>query len=418
MKYAILGGSFNPVHLGHLFLADAVLGSLGYDRIILIPAFQSPFKLGAETASPQDRMDMLASSISADSRLTLDDCEIRRQGVSYTIDTLAEIQEKYRPEGKPGLILGDDLAETFHKWHNAPAIAEKADIIIARRLFGPESRDGFNFPYPYRGMNNEIINISSQLVREKILKGENWRYLVPGGARYIIEDRGLYGCNIQAEESSSEQKGDLSGGKGSGEIKLETIAFLENLVRRQVNPSRFIHSRNTALLARDLCLRYHLDPLAGYLAGITHDMCKSVNADIEEMIRLAQSDGKGMTRLETERPALLHGRAAAVILQSRYSITNREILDAIAFHTTGDVKMGPLAKVIYIADKIEVSRPGVDPVLREMAEKAGLDELFAAVLDKSVEILHSRNLYIADETQKLLSAMGRKTTNRKFRDKS
>ncbi|MDR2111224.1 MAG: adenylyltransferase/cytidyltransferase family protein, partial [Spirochaetaceae bacterium] len=81
MRFAILGGSFNPVHLGHLFLAETVLLSLAYDRIILVPAFRSPFKPGEEGASVRDRLDMLAASIPGDSRLTIDDGEIRREGV-------------------------------------------------------------------------------------------------------------------------------------------------------------------------------------------------------------------------------------------------------------------------------------------------------------------------------------------------
>ncbi|MDR2159764.1 MAG: nicotinate (nicotinamide) nucleotide adenylyltransferase, partial [Treponema sp.] len=161
MRLAILGGSFNPVHVGHLYLADTALTRLGYHRIILIPAFQSPFKLGAETASPKDRLDMLAASIAGDPRLTIDDCEIRREGVSYTIDTIAGIAKRYRPEGRPGLILGDDLAETFHQWRNAGAIAEQAGIIIARRIFAGSSPPP-PFPFPYTELDNEVMNVSSR----------------------------------------------------------------------------------------------------------------------------------------------------------------------------------------------------------------------------------------------------------------
>ena len=113
MRFAILGGSFNPVHMGHLFLADTALTALGYDRIILVPAYTSPFKPGAQGASPKDRLDMLIASIPADNRLTVDDCEIRREGVSFTIDTVKDVIERYRPQGKPGLILGDDLPGIF-----------------------------------------------------------------------------------------------------------------------------------------------------------------------------------------------------------------------------------------------------------------------------------------------------------------
>jgi len=93
MKLAILGGSFNPVHLGHLCIADAVLETLGYERIILVPAYRSPFKLTAKgmESSSRDRLEMLSASVSGDPRLAVDDCEIKRQGISYTVDTIKDI---------------------------------------------------------------------------------------------------------------------------------------------------------------------------------------------------------------------------------------------------------------------------------------------------------------------------------------
>ena len=383
MRYAVLGGSFNPVHMGHLFLADTVLSKLDYGRVILVPAFQSPFKIRAEGASPEDRMEMLAASISGDPRLTIDDCEIRRQGVSYTIDTIADIIARYRPEGKPALILGDDLASAFHKWRKPDAIAELADIIIARRI---PAGSPAAFPYPSTALDNEIMDLSSRLVREKICRGENWRFLVPQGARQIIEDRRLYGFT------------------GDGDSALAEISSrLENEVRAVLNPARYSHSRNTALLARDLCRRFGADPQKGYLAGIVHDICKAQGE--KELIRLAHHDGKGLSQLEKKKPGLLHARAAAVLMKEKYGITDREILEAIQLHTTGARDMGVLAKIVYIADKIEISRTGVDPALRDMAASADLDAFFSAVLDNTVTYLRSRELEISTGTKRLLAAM-------------
>ncbi|AEF80934.1 nicotinate (nicotinamide) nucleotide adenylyltransferase [Leadbettera azotonutricia] len=399
MKAAILGGSFNPVHMGHLFLAEAVISGLGYDRIILIPAFQSPFKQGATGASPRDRLDMLAASIAGDPRLAIDDCEIKREGISYTIDTIADIKRRYCPKSKPGLILGDDLAPAFSRWHSADDIAEQADIIIAKRLFtlsndgdsSPgENRQGFAFPYPYTALDNEIMNVSSGLVREKISANENWRYLVPAGARYIIEDRGLYGFPKPAEDG----------------IALEQLVLIENAARNTLKPSRFLHSRSTALFARDLCLRYGLNPRAGYLAGIGHDICKSMTSG--ELMELARHDGEGFSEFEKEIPSLVHGRAAAVLLKDRYGIQNRDILEAVKCHVTGCAGMGPLAKVLYVADKIEVSRGYADPSLREM--DIGLDELFAVVLKTITDWLSSQQLALAPETKKLLESINKERT--------
>lgn len=403
MRIAVLGGSFNPVHIGHLFLAGLVL-SKGYDRIILIPAYQSPFKLHAENqnapeiVSPADRLDMLLASVTADWRLAIDDCEIRREGVSYTIDTIADIKERYRPEGKPGLILGDDLSETFHLWRSAQVIAEETDIIVARRLFDPRTftdgvtrNEALAFPYPHIKLDNALIDVSSSMIRGLIAHNGNWRCLVSPGAGRIIEDRGLYGYRASHKNSAE------NSGKG---ITLENTAFLENAARRSIGQSRFLHSRNTALIARDLCERFNVNPLSGYLAGITHDICKSM--DGPELLALAKTDKLKISKLEEKKHSLLHGRAAAVLLQKHYNIDDEAVLEAVRCHVTGGQALGKLARIVYIADKIEVSRHWVDPRFRDTNAYRNLDDLFFAVLNNTVNYLNSRNVEIAGETRDLL----------------
>lgn len=396
MKLAILGGSYNPVHLGHLSLAEAVLSALDYDRIVLVPAFQSPFKPGAQPVSAADRLDMLAASIPADPRLTVDDCEIRRAGVSYTIDTIADIVSRYAPMGRPGLILGDDLARGFPQWRRAGDIAAAADIIIARRTAaGPVS-----FPYPFRRLDNDILDISSGMVRERILAGGNWRYLVPQGARFIIEDRRLYGYAPPCAGRGSPVP---ASGADLPFLSGSVIARIEEAVRAMVSPPRFLHSRNTALLSQDLAIRFGLEPRAGYLAGITHDMCKSLGE--EELRSLAGKDQGGISKLEQKKPSLLHARAAATLLRDRFGIRDEDILEAVRFHTTGSTAMGPLAKVVFIADKIEPSRESVSRNLRELTGFSDLDSLFTAVLDETVAFLRSRETELSEGTLRLLDLM-------------
>ena len=383
MKLAILGGSFNPVHIGHLFLADTALSAFGYDRVILIPAYRSPFKLDAQGGSPKDRVDMLAASISGDPRLTIDETEIKRKGVSYTIDTLRDIISRYHPQGKPGLILGDDLARDFPKWKRAEDITALVDIIIAHRVTLREAA----FPYAHRLLNNEIVAISSAQIRDLIKNKGAWRYLVPAGARHIIEERRLYGADYAAQVRVSQS----------------LVAAVEDAARSLISSSRFFHSRNTALLSLDLCLRFGLDPLAGYLAGISHDICKSL--EDRWMIALAERDGEAISKLERKKPSLLHARAGAVMLQERFGITDKDILEAVRFHTLGDMAMGKLAKVVYIADKIEISREDVDPKLRDLCAGGDLERIFAAVLDNTVAYLKSRELDISEGTLRMLEAI-------------
>jgi len=392
VKLAILGGSFNPIHVGHLHLADSALEAFHFDQLLLVPANISPFKVpqtdttpakasaaaknatggapaATEVASGADRLDMILASIAGDSRLAVDDLELRRGGVSYTIDTLREIIERYRPENKPALILGDDLVADFSLWREAEEITKIADIIIARRRLDTVKP----FPFPHAILDNEVLDISSAMIRERITacaglpsvgerKELGWRYLVPRGARLIIEERGLYGA--------------VKAGNDLGSL----IVRVEDAAREGLSAKRFIHSRNTAFLARDIALRHGLDGDAAYLAGIAHDMAKTLE------------------------PGLFHGRAAAVLLEERFGIHNKDVLEAVEYHTTGVPGMGKLAKAVFIADKIEFSRRDVETRFREKAlgQDVDLNQLFYAVLEDNVQWLKESNIETSENTLRLL----------------
>ena len=396
MKLAIFGGSFNPVHIGHLSLAEAVLKELKFDRVIFIPAFQSPLKNSPEGASSQDRMEMLAASIAGDPRFGFDNCEIRRMGISYTVDTLKDIINRYEPEGKPGLILGNDLVSAFDKWQAPEEIAGLADIIIARR---DSNEAAGGFPYPCKILGNEIIEVSSSQIRDKIKQNEPWRNLVPPAAQLIIEERSLYGYSPNSPGDSKTAGIPQSEKDGIDEL----IYRIENDVRSALDFDRFIHSRNTALQAWDICLRFGLDGKKGYLAGIAHDLCKELDED--KLRCLALADGGRQTKLEQKKPGLLHARAAAILVEKKYGVTDKDILEAIRYHTTGGRDMCSLAKIVYVADKIEISRTDVDPELRRLCRNADLDTIFHAVLDDTVAVLRSRQLDLSYGTKRLLAAI-------------
>ena len=385
MKLGILGGSFNPVHLGHLFLADKALVSLKLDMVILIPAYCSPFKLEAEgmESGADDRLAMLAAAVCGDARLSIDDCELRREGISYTVDTVEDIIARYMPSGKPTLIIGDDIAGEFPRWHKSEKLLKLADIVVARRLNSSVEE----YPYTHRIIDNEVINISSHDVRRKIKEGGDWRSLVPSGVSAIIEDRQLYGYSRPP----------------SGEdCTHENIMRIETAARQALSKERFLHSRNTALLARELCRRFGLDPLAGYLAGIAHDLAKQM--DGKQMLELAEKDGGKISDIGKGKLNLLHGRAAAVLLKESFRVNNKDVLEAVAVHTLGSENMGPLAKVIYVADKTEVSR-NIDPALRKMCYEEELDVILLAVLHRTINKLRSRKLEPSEETLRLLKKM-------------
>jgi nicotinate-nucleotide adenylyltransferase len=364
LKIAILGGSFNPVHKGHIFLAETVVGTLGYGLVVLVPAYISPFKQERGDAlmrRTEERLSLLLAAVEGRRHLTVDDCELAREGVSYTIDTVDDIVERYRPDGKPGLIIGDDLAKDFPRWRRAGDLAGRCDLIVANRT-------GAEMPFPHTRLGNAVMPVSSSMVREKMSKGEDWRDLAPERVP------------VRASESGSRAlPGDTSRDLSRRDVLRRDISRrIEREVRGMLPAGRFLHSRNVALTACALAARFGIDEDDAFLAGIAHDMAKEVSTPLE------------------------HGAAAAEILEKSFGVTNEDVLEAVRCHTEGRTGMGDLAKIVYIADKIEPRRKTVEPRLRELGKTAPLDALFVEIVRGTHEHLERKGVVISENARLLL----------------
>ena len=195
MRLAVLGGSYNPIHIGHLMLADAVALRYGYDTIAFIPAFLSPFKDGHSGCTADDRLAMVKLAIADNPAFYCEPCEIQRQGVSYTIDTLKFLKKKFpQCEGKIGLIIGDDLLEGFAGWREAEHIPDYADIIVGNRIIDRYSteRAASAGRVPHLRVDNALLPVSSSGIRAAIQEKKSWRYLVPSGVYSYIKEHKLY----------------------------------------------------------------------------------------------------------------------------------------------------------------------------------------------------------------------------------
>lgn len=196
MRLAMLGGSFNPIHIGHLLLADEVCHRLGYDKVLFVPVNLPPHKELAGGATSQQRLEMVRLAIAGNRRFEVDTCELERGGISYTYDTISCLKEKYagQLEGRIGLIMGDDLVEGFEEWGHYQELPELADIILARRICwdGTVRKE---FPYRHLELDNGILPVSSsQIRRAGNGDGGSWRYLVPESVYCYIIQGNLYGC--------------------------------------------------------------------------------------------------------------------------------------------------------------------------------------------------------------------------------
>lgn len=216
MKLAIVGGSFNPLHIGHAMLAESIVKEFGYDKVLFIPTCVPPHKEIRSGATTQQRVGMV--KVFCDSYpgncFELETCEIDRGGISYTCDTLKYLHEKYKGQltGKPAISMGEEIAAEFYHWKNVEQIVEMADIIIVPRYpdYGQTIANAKNTPageykgdfkstfdpkkfaYPFQMLKAPMVPVSSTEIRSRVAAGESYRYLVPPAVFDYIEKEGIY----------------------------------------------------------------------------------------------------------------------------------------------------------------------------------------------------------------------------------
>ena len=187
MKTIIIGGTFNPIHNGHLYVSEELRIQLGYERVLFIPSNYQVHKSTLELLPAVNRIDMLKMAIENSSSL-IDLCEIERGGISFMIDTVKFIKKNYKISGKIGLYIGDDLIEGLKNWHNVEELLDCVEIVVAHR----KSKFELTTVIPHQYLNNVSINISSSEIRKRIKTGNAFRYLVPERVYKYIEDKGFY----------------------------------------------------------------------------------------------------------------------------------------------------------------------------------------------------------------------------------
>ncbi len=198
-KIAIYGGTFNPIHNGHIHLAKQFARLLGLDKVILIPTRVPPHKQATDLAPAKDRL-ALCRLASSDPIFEVSDLEIRRDGLSYTVDTLLELKQRY-PESELYLITGEDMFVTISDWYRAKTIYSLATICAApRSTAGLEPLLQYGRILEQNGAKTIIKNIdylpiSSTMVRNAVKNGESISKLVPPAvADYIVKNKLYLEC--------------------------------------------------------------------------------------------------------------------------------------------------------------------------------------------------------------------------------
>jgi hypothetical protein len=192
MRIGIFGGTFDPVHLGHLLLAEQALESQSLDEVWFVPARISPHKQHAPPISSCHRLKMLQMAITGHPRFSISLVDLHREGPSYTLNTLQILQEKH-PFFRFFLILGTDLMKDLLKWYKIKEILQIADLILLERA-GSENKDvpAFLTQHIYWIYKEITTNISSTLIRNRLKEGLSVRYMIPKKVWHYIKEHSLY----------------------------------------------------------------------------------------------------------------------------------------------------------------------------------------------------------------------------------
>ncbi len=189
-RIAIFGGSFDPIHTGHILIAEAAVAQFTLDTVLFIPATRSPHKQSKLNAPGRHRLAMVKAAIRGRRGLSWDDVEINRGGLSFTIDTIIDIAKRY-PDARIYLLIGSDNLRTFHDWKDPDRIMRHVHLIVYTRWTHPVTKRLLG-QWNARLLKGPEIFISSTAIRQRLSSGRTVRYFVPPSVERYIRRHRLY----------------------------------------------------------------------------------------------------------------------------------------------------------------------------------------------------------------------------------
>ncbi len=188
MKIGLYFGSFNPVHVGHLIIANHILNETNLEKVWFVVSPQNPFKINHSMLNEYDRIHLVRIATEDDNRIKASDIEFGLPRPSYTVDTLAYLEEKY-PEHEFSIIMGSDSFQNLHKWKNAEVIIKRHEIFVYER---PGFEISNSAGAKLQLVNAPLLQISATHIRQLIKEGKSVRYMLPDKVREEIEKGGYY----------------------------------------------------------------------------------------------------------------------------------------------------------------------------------------------------------------------------------
>lgn len=349
-KIGIIGGTFDPIHIGHIEMARAAKKRFSLDSVIFIPGGNTPHKDAHNISSAKVRLDMVKAAVRDE--FPVCGYEVEKESYSYTSDTLEHFKKEF-PKDEFYFIVGADSLDYMDRWHEPKVIFADA-VIIA---FG---RANFNMKQKAKALeelfggrilfaDDRICDISSTKIRLFADMGLDFGKYVPDTVYDFIVKNHMY------EGYFSDMRK-----KAAGYEK----------------ESRFIHTLGVCKMAVKMAQIFGEDIKKAYTAALLHDIAKNIPDD--EMYEMCEKYGVELCDFEKKNPQVVHAKLGAYLAEKDFNITDKEILDAIKWHTLGRCNMSRLEKIIFVADMAEDGR-SFDGV--EKIRQAAFSDLDRAVLE-------------------------------------
>ncbi len=389
-RIGIYGGTFNPPHIGHIQAAKQAVTALGLTKLLVIPDRIAPHKqMPQNTPSPQQRLDMLRLATADCPQLEVSDIELRREGPSYTYQTVLQLREAY-PEAELVLFMGTDMFLSFHTWKHPEIILEHASLGVFYRGEKGEAAaiEARKAEMEQQGVRidlvkNEVIQISSTQMRRLLAFRCAGEFLPQGVLDYIREFR-LYNTRAPWKNLPMDQ--------------------LEDVVISLLNPNRIAHVLGCRDTAVELAKHWGADVTDAARAGILHDITKAIDGPLQ--LTLCDAYGKVLSDFSKRYPKTLHALTGSLVAERIFG-ENPAVVSAIQHHTTGKADMNLLEKIIYVADYMEPNRnfPGVEK-LRQLAFE-DIDAALKLGLEMTLEHLNRQGAEVSRESREALAWLNR-----------
>lgn len=348
-KTVVFGGTFDPPHIGHRSLLENTM-RMGYDRAIVIPDKIPPHKSRAAKDDFDVRFKAVCDLFADIPGVSVSDIENKREGKSYTSDTLEILRKKY-PGDELFLLMGSDMLLSIEQWHNYKTILETTPIICAART------------------ESDRIRITEQ--------------------KKYLENK--YKCNIIIYDFKV--------------LEISSTILRSGLVKRiyehnkaNLSPSRLAHVNSVANYSLELATLHGINPQSAYIAALAHD-CTKYMTDTQQ-IEYFEKNGIILTDDERACPKIYHQISGAHFAEHTLGIEDNDILNAIRWHTTGRENMSALEKLTCLADSIEPLRdyPGVEK-MRKTAIYS-IDKALLMSLNRLIDFVKERGLNMNNQTIK------------------